>query len=48
MAGEKKSVAEKVLEIISPIAKEQNLEIWDVKYLKEGASYFLRIFIDKP
>lgn len=48
MAGEKKSVAEKVFEIVSPIAKEQNLEIWDIKYLKEGASYFLRIFIDKP
>lgn len=48
MAGEKKSVAERVFEIVSPIAKEQNLGIWDIKYLKEGASYFLRIFIDKP
>ena len=48
MAGSKKSTVEKVLEIISPIAQEQNLDIWDVKYLKEGASYFLRIFIDKP
>ncbi len=48
MAGEKKSVAERVFEIVSPIAKEQNLDIWDIKYLKEGASYFLRIFIDKP
>ena len=48
MAGSKKSTVEKVLEIISPIALEQNLDIWDVRYLKEGASYFLRIFIDKP
>lgn len=48
MAGGKKSTVQKVLEIISPIAQEQNLDIWDVKYLKEGASYFLRIFIDKP
>ncbi len=37
----------KVFEIIKPYADELGLEIWDIKYLKEGASYFLRIFIDK-
>ena len=48
MAQGKKNIAQQVFDIVSPIAKEQNLEIWDIKYLKEGASYFLRIFIDKP
>lgn len=47
MAASKQNTAEKVLSIIAPIAKSQGLEIWDVRYLKEGASYFLRIFIDK-
>ena len=33
--------------LAEPIAKNLGLRIWDVRYLKEGASYFLRIFIDK-
>ncbi len=35
-------------ELARPIAEQLGLDIWDVRYLKEGASYFLRIFIDKP
>ena len=48
MSSSKQSTVDKVLSIIAPIAKEQGLDIWDVRYLKEGASYFLRIFIEKP
>ncbi|MEE1003119.1 MAG: ribosome maturation factor RimP [Acutalibacteraceae bacterium] len=48
MASSKQNTVEKVLSIIAPIAKQQQLKLWDVRYLKEGASYFLRIFIDKP
>ena len=29
------------------IAAELGLRIWDVTFTKEGASYYLRIFIDK-
>ena len=29
-----------------PIAAELGLSIWDVRYLKEGAQWYLRIFID--
>lgn len=47
MAASKQSTAERVYEIVSPIAQQLGLRIWDVRYLKEGASYFLRIFIDK-
>ena len=48
MSSSKQNTAEKVLSVIKPFAKEQGVDIWDVRYLKEGASYFLRIFIDKP
>ena len=48
LASSKQNTVEKVLSIIAPIAKQQQLKLWDVRYLKEGASYFLRIFIDKP
>ncbi len=40
-------IAEKTWELAAPVAKRLGLSIWDVKYVKEGASYYLRIFIDK-
>lgn len=34
--------------LILPIVKEQNLELVDVEYVKEGADWYLRAYIDKP
>ena len=36
-----------VWEIVEPFAQDLGLRIWDVRFLKEGSSWFLRIFIDK-
>lgn len=36
-----------VWEIVEPYAEELGLRIWDVRFQKEGASWYLRIFIDK-
>ena len=36
-----------VWDIVEPFAEELGLKIWDVRFLKEGGSWFLRIFIDK-
>lgn len=44
MAG----VAEKVFELIAPTVLESGVELWDVRFVKEGASRYLRVFIDKP
>ncbi len=33
--------------IAEPLAAELGLKIWDVRFLKEGAEWYLRIFIDK-
>ena len=47
--GKKKqgnTVAE-VTELVRPIIESMGLTLWDVRYVKEGASWFLRIFIDK-
>jgi ribosome maturation factor RimP len=33
--------------IAAPIAEGLGLRIWDVRYLKEGAQWYLRVFIDK-
>lgn len=36
-----------VWEIVAPIAEELGLSIWDIRFQKEGVSWYLRIFIDK-
>ncbi len=45
--GKGGTVAEAVWKIAEPIAEELGLEIWDIRFLKEGKDWFLRIFIDK-
>lgn len=37
----------KVRELCEPILKDFGLSLWDVRYEKEGADWYLRIFIDK-
>ena len=36
-----------VRSLAEPVAAELGLRLWDVRFVKEGASWFLRIFIDK-
>ena len=40
------SIVSSVWSLAEPIATDLNLELWDVKFLKEGSNYYLRIFID--
>ncbi len=47
MKESKGNVYESVKTMAEPIAESLGLSIWDVRYLKEGASWYLRIFIDK-
>lgn len=35
-------------ELLIPIAEANGVEIYDVEYVKEGADYYLRAYIDKP
>ncbi len=46
MAGKGNTVS-KVAEIVTPFAEELGLDIWDIRFLKEGTDWYLRIFIDK-
>lgn len=43
----KKNIASLAYELAESLAPELGVEIWDVEYKKEGADYFLRVFIDK-
>ncbi|MEG1996674.1 MAG: ribosome maturation factor RimP [Oscillospiraceae bacterium] len=42
------NTVETVFEIAQPIAQELGLILWDVRFEKEGSSWYLRIIIDKP
>lgn len=49
MAEKKKgNTTDIVYGLAKPFADELGLSIWDVQFIKEGADWFLRIFIDKP
>ena len=43
----KGNVAQRVWELSQPLAEELGLSLWDVQFVKEGADWFLRVFIDK-
>lgn len=41
------SAAERVYSLIKETVESQGVELWDVRFVKEGASWYLRVFIDK-
>lgn len=47
MAEKKKSTVEAVWELAEPIAESLGLILWDVRFVKEGTDWILRIIIDK-
>ncbi|MGN0451165.1 MAG: ribosome maturation factor RimP [Acutalibacteraceae bacterium] len=42
------NAAEKVYGLIRETVEAQGVSLWDVRFLKEGASRYLRVFIDSP
>ena len=42
------NAAEKVYQLIQSTVEAQGVHLWDVRFLKEGASWYLRVYIDKP
>ena len=45
--SERKGYEEKVEQLLLPITQEYGVSIYDVEYVKEGADYYLRAYIDK-
>ena len=33
--------------LLDPILSDKGFELWDIEYVKEGADYYLRAYIDK-
>lgn len=44
----KTSTASRVERLVEPLATAAGVSIWDVRFEKEGASWFLRVVIDAP
>lgn len=47
MASRKGNVVTAVEKLAKPIVEQLGLTLWDIEFVKEGSSYYLRIFIDK-
>lgn len=41
------SVVQTVTELVNPIIEEKNFELVDIEFVKEGKSWYLRVYIDK-
>lgn len=41
-------ITDAVLALAEPIASSLGLEIWDVEYVREAGTRFLRVYIDRP
>ena len=42
-----KKVTELTAELAAPVVAEQGCELWDVEYVKEAGTWYLRLYIDK-
>ena len=40
-------IVDKVEELVTPIIDENDFELVDVEYVKEGANWYLRVYADK-
>ena len=43
-----KKITELTAELAAPAIAEQGCTLWDVEYVKEAGSRYLRVYIDKP
>lgn len=42
-----KKITQQVWDLAQPVVEGFGLKLWDVEYVREGADWFLRIYIDK-
>ena len=45
--SKRESYETKTEELLTPIAEANHVEIYDIEYVKEGADWYLRCYIDK-
>lgn len=45
--SKREDIEKKTEQLLEPILREYDFELWDVEYVKEGSDYYLRAYIDK-
>lgn len=40
-------ISERVFELAKPVVEEEGCSLWDVEYLQEAGTWYLRVYIDK-
>ena len=40
-------ITERVFELAKPVVEEEGCSLWDVEYLREAGTWYLRIYVDK-
>ena len=45
--SKREEIEKKTEDLLNPILDEFGFDLWDVEYVKEGAEYYLRAYIDK-
>lgn len=40
-------ITDKVTELAKPVVEDEGCTLWDVEYVREAGSWYLRVFIDK-
>ena len=40
-------ISERVFELVKPVVEEEGCALWDVEYLREAGTWYLRVFVDK-
>lgn len=45
--SKRRTYENKTEELLEPVIKEHNYDLYDVEYIKEGSNWYLRVYIDK-
>ena len=40
-------LTDKIAEIARPVVEEEGCSLWDVEYVREAGTWYLRVFIDR-
>ena len=40
-------ITDQVRQLAEPVVAEKNCELWDVEYVREGSTWYLRLYLDK-
>ena len=46
--GRMSKLTEKIWALAEPVVQEEGCSLWDVEYVREAGSWFLRVYVDKP